>query len=1047
MSTPHPPFKVKTIVSWAGEEDGDLGFIENEVIEVFSIVDESWWSGKLRRNNAEGIFPRDYVEILEEKLSHSSSNISLTTPKQTTPQKDQDNYRNSKGYYSASKNSPTRVENLNDPDSSFDYDSGNYTIDAIETNPRLSSSANYQAKKLRSSNNLMSSMNHPKFRQSNHHQQEDSDRQKEIAHFKQLQQQQNYQIRKASQNHQEIQQKRMSLQYPDNSNNNSFSKSKRSSQIYSSQDPQSPSSRGLKTSSYIDLSHQSSNNKLQPLFNNYTVESFSPEATSPRQSNRRKPDNAHFESYQEIAERRAQLEMELQRLKEIERSTQKQKSNRSPVGARKNISSDLTYDASIESYVSEDLHSSKRYASKDDLGKKLSRRVSDEEEDLEDDEDTEPSPPPPPPKHATPISSRDVIREQYVGNSQFKQSTRNKVPFDADDFGVSGNSIRQPMSDEELYRLSQMQQEDLKNSLKSMQSDVLNLSELSATSAGSFYRHKYEREITQQQQALKGLSIESEPVEERSASAVMESMFDKKAKQSNIFKKLLQKKAPEENLIEQKLQKESEIDWTTHKIDLNRMNSLTSQDKQLRTKRVLREDPSLVVKPLDFISDINMNEVTDSYDTDYVLKPSIDKVDAFMELYNTEYDLNELISDISVKFNSSKLNQVRCVLIHLCKFEIIEESGKISQVKPKLAEVQANGEATIYQLNYLFKKILDALRIPSEIILGFWKKPNEFYHNEQFVNNHSWLSILVDEQFLLLDLYNFKNGSVCNIRNNPQGYNEFYFLAKPLTLVSTHIPSVIDLQHVIPPIDPNIAFYLPRSYSGFYEYNLKFRNFNNSLTRLNDLEFFELELDIPQDVELFTLVKTSKITTNDLSLSQVIWHNNKRIAKIKAILPPNESIGVLQIFAGPKGLQKHFDNIHQLAAVIPIYHTGNFKDCKFVPRFPTVQSQNNDLYIKQPQVSKIIVKNSYNFEIDQYPSMGLNNGSGLMNQDFKLVIESPSGKYFKLNKSDPIKPYGTYHTNIKCQEVGLYRGLVIGDSGNSWYVFAQWECVQGTVTN
>ena len=89
----------------------------------------------------------------------------------------------------------------------------------------------------------------------------------------------------------------------------------------------------------------------------------------------------------------------------------------------------------------------------------------------------------------------------------------------------------------------------------------------------------------------------------------------------------------------------------------------------------------------------------------------------------------------------------------------------------------------------------------------------------------------------------------------------------------------------------------------------------------------------------------------------------------------------------------------------------------------------------------------YNFEIEQYPSKGLNSGSGLMNQDFKLVIESPSGKYFKLNKEDYSKPYGLYSLNIKCQEMGLYRGLVIGDSGTSWYVFAQWECIGSTVAN
>lgn len=58
IAIPPLPFKVKTVVSWAGEEDGDLGFMENEIVEVYSIVDESWWSGKLRRNNAEGIFQK-----------------------------------------------------------------------------------------------------------------------------------------------------------------------------------------------------------------------------------------------------------------------------------------------------------------------------------------------------------------------------------------------------------------------------------------------------------------------------------------------------------------------------------------------------------------------------------------------------------------------------------------------------------------------------------------------------------------------------------------------------------------------------------------------------------------------------------------------------------------------------------------------------------------------------------------------------------------------------------------------------------------------------
>ncbi|EGW30819.1 uncharacterized protein SPAPADRAFT_62682 [Spathaspora passalidarum NRRL Y-27907] len=590
----------------------------------------------------------------------------------------------------------------------------------------------------------------------------------------------------------------------------------------------------------------------------------------------------------------------------------------------------------------------------------------------------------------------------------------------------------------DLLRLSQ-QQEELKASIKSLQSDVLNLSELSATSAGSFMRHKYERYMNESKMDVN----REEPPEEEMAKTDSKEAFDavfqdKKSKHPKIFKMLMRKSQTEPalNPIERNLKQQDEMDWADFKISMNRMNSLTSEDKQSRTKRVVREEGNLIVKPLDYVTEINTNETIGEGSDGFNLSDvRYSKVASFMEHYQTSSDMNDMISDISVKFHASKLNQIRCVLLHMCKFRIIEEPNKISILKPKLKDVQYKGEASIYQINYLFKKILDALRIPSEIVPGFWKKPNEFYHNEQFVINHCWLSILVDDSFRVMDIYNFKHGSVCNVKK----YNEFYFLAEPLSVVSTYIPSIVELQHVMPPIDPNIAFYLPRTYSGFYKNHLTFKNFNNALTRLKDLEFFELELDIPTDVELFTLVKTAKVTTNELSLCQVKWVNNKRIAKIKAMLPDKESIGVLQIFAGEKGLQKHFDNIHELAIVIPLYHQGTYKPSSFVQRFPTVQSQNNDLYITKPQVNKLVLKNAYNFEIEQHPSQGVSSVS--TTRDFKLVIESPSGKYFPLTKDDDSVPYGVYSSNIKCQETGVYRGLVIGDSGTSWYVFAQWECI------
>lgn len=98
----------------------------------------------------------------------------------------------------------------------------------------------------------------------------------------------------------------------------------------------------------------------------------------------------------------------------------------------------------------------------------------------------------------------------------------------------------------------------------------------------------------------------------------MESIFqDKKSRHPNIFKKFLGKKGSEEvNAIEKKLVVEQDVDWAKMKMDLNRMNSLTSQDKQARTRRIVREEGSLIVKPLDYVSDINTNETVGDLDSD-----------------------------------------------------------------------------------------------------------------------------------------------------------------------------------------------------------------------------------------------------------------------------------------------------------------------------------------------------------------------------------------------------------------------------------------------
>lgn len=783
MPTPQVPFLARTKVLWTGEEDGDLGFLENETVKVLYIVDNQWWLGLLARNGSEGIFPKDFVEVIE-----SNPPTPTATPKKAPK--------------------------------------------AANVAPKMASAA---AKPASSA---------PKTRR----------------------------------------------EY--------------SQMVLSQSFTESPKARA------------------EP----------SPKPRRDRKDVRAVEEDGLLEL---ITQKKQQLEQELSQLRRLERTHLK--------------SLDL-------SYVSEDMALLRKGTSREDLGNKLAH-------DLDSDDA-----PPPPPKH------------QWS-------------PFDADDFRAL--------------------EDRLKQLLKSLQSDVLNLLELSATLAGSFMRHKHEREMLEDVR-LARLCLEPKDL-------LMSLMF-RDLKKSTFFG--FMKKKEQEDVWEQKLA-------------VNRMKSLSLEDKQSRTKAAVRAAGNFIVKPLEHVTDINVSE---TYGEGADVRFNARKVLDFCAQYGVGHDLNELISDISVRFAGHRVNQIRAAVEHLCQFAIVEEPERISQAKPRLAEVMRRGEATVFQLTYLLKKLLEALRIPSEVVLGFWKKPNEFYHHEQYVINHCWLLVLVEGErggaFRMVDLVSFQNGAICNL----DGRNEFYFLAEPKLLVLSHIPSIVELQHVCPPVDLNIAFHLPRLYLGFAKYGLAFDNFNNALTLMRDNDIFQTDVLVPVDVELFALVKTPKTTSNDYTLCQVRWVDGVRVARVKALLPDSESIGVLQLFAGPKGLQTHFDNIHELACVVPLQHSGVLQPARFVPRFPTIQAQNNDLYVRQPQVSALTAHTHYNFEVLAHPLRGLNLGSGLMNRDFRMVVELPSGKYTRLVKDDG-QPHGAYRANIQCADAGTYRALVVGDSGGSWHVFAQWDCV------
>lgn len=479
---PQVPFLAKAKVSWSGEEEGDLGFLENEIIKVFHIVDELWWQGLLSRNGNEGIFPKEFVNIVVD----SRSNSQVPTPTKTGQQR------------SRASRETTPVPMLKLP-----Y--------VNSTSLKL-----YQGKRASQSFSPMTTPTKAKATPT---------KSSPGASYA-------YKMSPAS--------KLAPQLYADHSFDQKRLPNPKLYSQYVMNSGISRDSTDYNRHSMVDLKHTNDLRNAVPV-DDYTED-----------------DNL----LELISYKKQQLEKELMNLKRLERSHVQQKQRQS-----------LLVESS---FVSEDLLSSRRnYNSKDDLGAKLA--LVDDPELVDDEEDdVSAPPPPPPPKHKALVS----------------------IPFAPEDFRASGASNLQA---DQSWR--QLQNEQLKLSLKSLQSDVLNLSELSATSAGSFMRHKYEREMNDNENRMSRLSITEEPAE--TPSDVMNSVFkDKKSKHPKIFKMLMKKK-PEQNLMEQRLEQSQPDDWQSFKVDLNRMNTLTSQDKQLRTKRAVREEPNFIARPLDFVTDIN----------------------------------------------------------------------------------------------------------------------------------------------------------------------------------------------------------------------------------------------------------------------------------------------------------------------------------------------------------------------------------------------------------------------------------------------------------
>ena len=283
-------------------------------------------------------------------------------------------------------------------------------------------------------------------------------------------------------------------------------------------------------------------------------------------------------------------------------------------------------------------------------------------------------------------------------------------------------------------------------------------------------------------------------------------------------------------------------------------------------------------------------------------------------------------------------------------------------------------------------EMCQAVGIQYEIVRGYLKTPGELPDlSSEPRPNHWWNAVLADGEWRMMDCSlasptNPKRALYSSTSNIAA--DSFYFLAQPLEICYTHIPSNPSQQRIVPSIDPTILLSLPCALAPYFRNNLRVANFSTALLFLDGLELMHLQISVPADIEVYAEVSAREFARDaegDLyesgektikrALAQAEWTDGAKRYTIKAVLPGDEGEGVLSIYAGKKGLMHSIkDNPHALALAIPIFHTGENPSFDFLLRHPTPHAQRHDLYVAQPQCKRLACNNTYVFSVRQHPS-------------------------------------------------------------------------------
>ncbi|MCJ1441038.1 MAG: cytokinesis protein 3 [Stictis urceolatum] len=549
------------------------------------------------------------------------------------------------------------------------------------------------------------------------------------------------------------------------------------------------------------------------------------------------------------------------------------------------------------------------------------------------------------------------------------------------------------------------------------------------------------------------------------------------------------------------------IDWVQVRRDVNRSNSLSKNERQERSERC-----QMLGQPV--VDSVDIFEDTAEGDED---------IDGMVVSEPTNFHaINLQLVDKSSRFVTNlppMTNPISLAQGYVCRpyrSDVQRFRSIFTWVSEKIAweedfEGAVDTRRVIQTLRgcaqevaVLVMEMCQAVGLHAEVVRGYLKPPDELPTLDTMPRpNHWWNAVLVDCEWRFMDcsLASPTNPKRSLYSSSPSVAAEpFYFLTRPMESIYTHIPSNLDQQHIVPPVDPSVLLALPCALPPYFRNSLHVENYSTALIYLQGLELLHLSLSVPSDVELHAEVHArayardsdgdlydSGDTITKRALAQAEWKNSQKRYIVKALLPPDASEGTLHLYAGKRGLMHGIkDNPHPLALSLPVFHEGENPAFDFLARHPTPHAQRHDLYLAQPQCRTLVCNNTFVFSVRQHPSsltcsspplpgrppsalnrpassLSMNSsqasssqpsstsyftpgagGQGQGQKPAKLAVQAPSGKILRLSRKIEgglVEEGGTWETIIKVGERGTWRGLVLADRSARWCVWGEWECV------